>query len=52
MAVPDMTTMFTTPTQAITSWFELAGKLLMLQQKTLIDIAGTVRPVGSIRHRN
>jgi hypothetical protein len=42
--MPSPAQMFAPPVLLIQSWLELAGKLMALQQRTLIDVLGTVTP--------
>jgi hypothetical protein len=42
--IPTPAQMFAPPVLLIQSWLELAGKLMVLQQQTLIDMLGTASP--------
>jgi hypothetical protein len=42
--IPTPAQMFAPPAFLIQSWLELAGKMMALQQRTLIDILGAVSP--------
>jgi hypothetical protein len=42
--IPTPAQVFAPPALLVQSWLELTGKLLALQQKTLIDILGTASP--------
>jgi hypothetical protein len=47
--IPTPAQMFAPPVLLVQSWLELAGKLMVLQQQTLIDMLGTASLGGERR---